>query len=138
MEKARWCHKVLPPGGPCKAKCWFEFCLKCLKRELNTWSPVFRASMLTIRPWRLSWVGLIRAWGIAACCVWTAYSLRPSRFDCLRREGSQLACMDGARHPMGTHLIPPPVVVVLSWISVDNPWGGECMQVTHNNGGFSA
>ena len=30
--------------------------------------------MLNIRPWRFGWVGLIRACGAAACCVWMAYA----------------------------------------------------------------
>ena len=32
-----------------------------------------------------------------ATCVWPAYDLRPSHFDCLRREGIQLTCMNGIR-----------------------------------------
>jgi len=46
----------------------------------------------------LGWVGLIRACGAAACCVWSAYGLRPSHLDCLRREWSDLTRME---HPWG-------------------------------------
>ena len=44
-----------------------------------------------------SWVGLIRACGAAATCVWSAYGLCPSHFDCLRREWSDLTRMEHAR-----------------------------------------
>ena len=88
MDIARWWRTVFPPKGPCKAKCWFESLKKRLMRESNPWSPFYRSSMLTIRPWRFGWVGLIRACGEAACCVWMAYGLCPSHFDCLRWEGT--------------------------------------------------
>jgi len=77
VDVGRW----WPPG----ANCWFQLLKKCLKRESNPSSPVFQASMQTIRPWMVGWVGLIRACGAAATCVWSAYSLHPSHFDCLCR-----------------------------------------------------
>ena len=85
---ARWCRTVFPPGGPCQAKCWFEFLKKCLMRELNPRSPVCHAPMLIIRPWMVSWVGLILACRAAATCVWLAYGLCPSHFDCLSQKWS--------------------------------------------------
>ena len=44
-----------------------------------------------------SWVGLIHACGAAATCVWSAYGLSPSHFDCLHREWSDLTRMVHAR-----------------------------------------
>ena len=43
-----------------------------------------------------SWVGLI--WACGAAAVWSAYGLRPSHFDCLHQEWSDLTCME---HPWG-------------------------------------
>ena len=37
---------------------------------------------------------LICACGASATCVWPAYGLRPSHFNCLCREGSQVTPMD--------------------------------------------
>ena len=45
----------------------------------------------------LGGLGLIRAYSAAATCVWLAYGLRPSHFDCLRWGGSKLTRMDSAR-----------------------------------------
>ena len=88
---------LCPPGGPGKAKCWYKFMKNCLKRESIPKSPVCQASMLTIRPWMLCCGGLMRSCGAVATCVWSAYGLRTSRFDCLRREGIQLTRMNGVR-----------------------------------------
>ena len=69
------------------------------------------ASTLTIRPWMLGWVGLIRACGATATCIWSAYSLRPSHFDFLPREwsNSHTWIAQGVRcllfDPMGAHSI---------------------------------
>ena len=87
----------LPTRGPGKANFCFEFFLKCLKRESNLSSLVCQASMLTIRSWMAGWVGLMRACGAVATCVWSAYGLPPSHFDCLRWEGIQLTHMNGVR-----------------------------------------
>ena len=76
VDVGRWWQTVRPPGGPCKAKCWFQLLKKCLQRESNPSSPVYRVSMLTIRPWRIGWVGLIRAFCAAACCVWQSWAHR--------------------------------------------------------------
>ena len=54
--------------------------------------------------------------------------------------------MDGARGKVLAFLSggrafdspPVPMVVVPLWFSVENPWGGACMQVTHYNGGSRA
>jgi len=97
VDVGRWWRTVWPPGGPCKAKYWFKFLKKCLKSVSNPSSPVCRASTLTIRPWMLGWVRLIRLCGAAATCVWLAYSLRPSHFDCLHREWSKLTRMEHSR-----------------------------------------
>jgi len=70
---------------------------KCLKRESNPRSPVCQASMLTIRPWMVGWGGLMRACSTVATCVWSAYGLRPSHFNCLCQEGIQLTRMNGVR-----------------------------------------
>jgi len=77
------------PGGHGKAKCWFQLLKKCLKRESNPRLPVCRASMLTIRPWC--------ACGAVTTCVWSAYGLCPSHFDCLCWEGIQLTRMNCVR-----------------------------------------
>jgi len=53
--------------------------------------------MLTIRPWMVSWVRLMHACGAVTTCVWSAYGLCPSHFDCLCREGIQLTRMNGIR-----------------------------------------
>ena len=45
----------------------------------------------------VSWEGVMRACGAVATCVWLAYGLRPSHFDCLCWEGIQLTCMNGVR-----------------------------------------
>ena len=84
---------VTTPGGPGKAKCWFEFLKKCLERESNPSSPVCRASMLTIRPWRFGWLGRANT-VLRCCCLLRLDGLPPSRFYCLRREVTR---MDGAR-----------------------------------------
>jgi len=131
---------VWPAWGPCKAKCWFKFLKKCLKRDSNLSSPVCRASTLAIRQWMLGWVGLIRACGAAATCVWSAYALRPSHFDCLRREWSDLTHMVHARgkaHALlagGSRVWPAGSirwVALASWwqiITVDNPLPGQYIQ----------
>ena len=69
---------------------------KCLKKESNPRLPLCRVPMLTNRPWMVGWVGLMHACGAVATCVWPAYGLHPSHFDCLRREWSKLTCMDSA------------------------------------------
>ena len=45
-------------------------------------------------------VGLVRlmcACSAVTTCVWYAYGLLPSHFDCLPREGIKLTCMNGVR-----------------------------------------
>jgi len=108
---SRWCASVCPAFRDCLStmanftsrpalfysKVWFEIRKKCLKRESNPRSLVCRACTLTNRPWMLGWVGLMWACGAVATCVWLACGLRPSHFNCLRPEGSQLTHMNGAR-----------------------------------------
>ena len=68
--------------------------------------------MLTIMPWMLGWVGLIQTCSAAATCVWSAYGLHPSHFDCLHQEwsNSHAWMAQGVRRlffdPVGAHLIP--------------------------------
>ena len=72
--------------------------LNCVKRGKSNWrSPVCQASKLTIRPWMLGWGGLMGACGTVATCVWSAYGLHPSHFNCLCREGIKLTHMNGIR-----------------------------------------
>ena len=94
--------------------------------------------MLTIRPWMVGWVGLIRACDAAATCVWSAYSLRPSHFDCLCREGIQLTRMIGVRASV--------LVFYPEDARSNPPWGGQtvcpratidCDLVTQHNSGSS-
>ena len=42
--------------------------------------------------------GLIHTCSAVATCVWLAYGLRPSHFDCLCQECSQVTPMDGTTH----------------------------------------
>jgi len=67
----------------------------CLRRE---WSDLTRMEHAWGKAHTRgrSWVGLIRACGAAATCVWSAYGLRPSHFDCLRQEWSDLTRMEHA------------------------------------------
>jgi len=83
--------------GPGKAKCWFKFMKKCLKRDSNPQPSVRQACTLTIRLCKLGWGGLMRACGAVATCVGSVYGLLPSRFNCLCQEGIQLTHMNGVR-----------------------------------------
>jgi len=81
----------------------------------------------------LGWVGLMLACSAAATCVWSAYGLRPSHFDFLRREWSTLTRMEhawGKAHALltGGRSVWPPVVNLL---------GDACKLVTNNNSGQS-
>jgi len=86
MKHRKWGTNQSPTRGPGKAKFCFEFLNKCLKRESNLSSPVCRASMLTVRPWMVGWVGLMRACSAVAPCVWLACT--PAILIVSARDGS--------------------------------------------------
>ena len=102
----------------------------CLKRESNPSSPVCRASTLNIMPWLLGWVGLIRACGAAATCVWSAWAPAILIVSAGNGPNSHAWSTHGTRHTRCLQ------VDARSDHQV-NPLGGACMLVTKNNSGQS-
>ena len=71
------------------------------------------------------------ACGAVATCVWSAYSLRPSHFVCLRGEGIQLTRMNGVRasvfvfYPEDVRLNPPQGVRLSVHARTKTNYGGR-------------
>ena len=85
-----------PPGASAKLSVGLN-CKKVFQEGIEpevTSMPSVHANHLAMD----DWLGRSNTQlGAAACSVWTAYGLRPSRFDCLPQEGSKLTRKNGTK-----------------------------------------
>ena len=93
--------------------------------------------MLTIRPWRFGWLGLIPTCGAAACCDWMAYTPTILIVSAENGPNSHAWMAQGVRRllfdPVGARLIPLPVVDDPSLFSVEHTWGGQTVGGENNH-----